>query len=88
MLDMLSVQGKSEVAWSDRVERAFFRGRDSNQLRLDLIKIAAYNPELLDAGITNFFFFPEAKKQVGTTKQISQFDFFKVNYVTLIAHQN
>ena len=79
MLDLLSVQGKSDVAWSDRAERAFFRGRDSNQLRLNLMKIAADNPELFDAGITNYFFFPEAKKQIGTTKQISQFEFFKVN---------
>lgn len=32
---MISVQGKSaEHSWEEKVEKAFFRGRDSNQVSL------------------------------------------------------
>ena len=37
---MLSVQGKSgSVPWPEKDARAFFRGRDSRQERLDLVQL-------------------------------------------------
>jgi hypothetical protein len=37
---MLSVQGKSsDFPWSEKDSRAFFRGRDSRQERLDLAEL-------------------------------------------------
>ena len=39
---MLSVQGKSgSVPWPEKDARAFFRGRDSRQERLDLVQLVS-----------------------------------------------
>jgi hypothetical protein len=35
---MIAVQGKSaEYVWEEKIEKGFFRGRDSNQVRLLLM---------------------------------------------------
>lgn len=36
------------------------------------------NPEMLDAGITAFFFFREREKDLGKAPLVGFFDFFKV----------
>lgn len=65
--------------WSDKKPKALFRGRDSRQERLNVAKLSKRqnNSELLDAGITAFFFFP--KDESIMADRIGFFDFFKVS---------
>lgn len=62
----------------NKTERAFFRGRDSREERLQLVSLSKKNPELLDAGITAWFFFRDQEKHVGKESLVGFFDFFKV----------
>ena len=80
MLDMLSVQGNAKLPWADRVEKAFFRGRDSHKQRLQLTRMAKRHPELVDAGITNYFFFKDLKEELGSAPYSSLYNFFKFKY--------
>lgn len=64
--------------WVNKTGRAFFRGRDSREERLQLVSLSKKNPELLDAGITGWFFFREREKHVGKAPLVGFFDFFKV----------
>lgn len=65
--------------WSDKTEKAFFRGRDSREERLRLVAMSKENPELLDAGITAYFFFRDREKDLGKAPLVGFFDFFKVS---------
>jgi len=57
----------------------FFRGRDSNQVRLDVMKAHHSNTELFDIGITDWFFFKKDENLYGPVAQRIGFnDFFKV----------
>ncbi|KAF6024518.1 KDELC1 [Bugula neritina] len=78
-LDMFTVQGTDSLNWSQKIPKALFRGRDSRKERLELVKLArrGNNSELIDAGITAFFFFP--KDEQLTSERINFFDFFKLN---------
>lgn len=42
------------------------------------MQLSKEHPQLLDAGITGYFFFPEKEKELGKAKLIGFFDFFKV----------
>lgn len=64
--------------WENKTEQALFRGRDSREERLHLVKLSKENPELLDAGITGYFFFREKEKELGKVQLMGFFDFFKV----------
>lgn len=72
------VCGCAGPVWGNKTERAFFRGRDSREERLHLVSMSKKNPELLDAGITAFFFFREREKDLGKAPLVGFFDFFKV----------
>lgn len=72
--------------WSNKTGKAFFRGRDSREERLRLVTMSKENPELLDAGITAFFFFREREKELGKTPLVGFFDFFKVSNVLKKLH--
>lgn len=79
-LDMLSVQASGSPNWSDKITKAFWRGRDSREERLKLVVMAKKNPDLFDAALTNFFFFKhDASKYGPKAKHVSFFDFFKVS---------
>ncbi|KAL7843874.1 hypothetical protein SRHO_G00224130 [Serrasalmus rhombeus] len=78
--DLLSVQGNTGPAWVNKTGRAFFRGRDSREERLNLVSMSKKNPDLLDAGITAFFFFREREKDLGKAPLVGFFDFFKHKY--------
>uniref|UniRef100_A0A5F5Q2W0 Exophilin 5 n=4 Tax=Equus TaxID=9789 RepID=A0A5F5Q2W0_HORSE len=78
--DLLSIQGNTGPSWINKTEKAFFRGRDSREERLQLVQLAKENPQLLDAGITGYFFFQEKEKELGKAKLIGFFDFFKYKY--------
>ncbi|XP_061577177.1 protein O-glucosyltransferase 3 [Cololabis saira] len=78
--DLLSVQGNTGPPWANKTERAFFRGRDSREERLHLVSLSKESPELLDAGITAWFFFRDREKDVGKAPLVGFFDFFKYKY--------
>ncbi|XP_029952101.1 protein O-glucosyltransferase 3 [Salarias fasciatus] len=78
--DLLSVQGHTGPPWRNKTERAFFRGRDSREERLQLASLSRKHPELLDAAITGWFFFREREKDVGRAPLVGFFDFFKFKY--------
>ena len=78
-LDVFSVQANTGPKWKNKAEKAFFRGRDSRQERLDLAAMSLKNPDLIDAKITNYFFFKKDEEKYGkSAKHISFFEFFKV----------
>ncbi|VVC89633.1 unnamed protein product [Leptidea sinapis] len=80
-LDTLSIQGNIERKWKERDARAFWRGRDSRIERLKLIDIARANPDLINASLTNFFFFRDKEKEYGPKiPNISFFKFFNYKY--------
>jgi len=79
-LDMLSVQ-KSNYPWDEKEDKAFWRGRDSRRERLNLITLSRENPDLINASITNFFFFRDEEDKYGPkVAYIPFFDFFKYKY--------
>ena len=80
-LDVMSVFGHSHIAWQDKTDLAFFRGRDSRQERLDLVMLSRKHPDVIDAAMTHMFFFPKDDEKYGElVKSISFFDFFKVSF--------
>ena len=81
----------SSVPWSEKKDKAVFRGRqltsheqvilgrDSNQLRLDLARLSHKEEDnLIDAGITAYFFFDESKNSP-RTKRMPFDEFFSVS---------
>ncbi|KAE8627552.1 hypothetical protein XENTR_v10007045 [Xenopus tropicalis] len=78
--DLLSIQGHTGPSWSNKTEQGFFRGRDSREERLQLVHMSRKHPELLDAGITGYFFFRELEEELGKASLIGFFDFFNYKY--------
>ncbi|GMS98480.1 hypothetical protein PENTCL1PPCAC_20655, partial [Pristionchus entomophagus] len=66
--------------WSEKKDTALFRGRDYNQLRLDLARLSLESPDLLDAGITRYFFF-DKEKHPKTKPSVAMADFFKHRFI-------
>ncbi|PIK61812.1 putative KDEL motif-containing protein 1 isoform X1, partial [Apostichopus japonicus] len=67
--------------WEEKTSQGFWRGRDSRRERLELVKLSRRNPELIDAALTNFFFFKQNDELYGPkVKHVSFFDFFKYKY--------
>ncbi|KAJ8681052.1 hypothetical protein QAD02_016839 [Eretmocerus hayati] len=80
-LDMLSVQGNTKQPWSKKVNKVFWRGRDSRRERLDLIDLAKKSPQFFNVSITKFFFFRDKMDMYGPEqKHTSFFDFFEFKY--------
>ncbi|XP_023225980.1 KDEL motif-containing protein 1-like isoform X2 [Centruroides sculpturatus] len=81
MLDILAIYGNCEDPWENKTEVAFWRGRDSRQERLDLITLSRRYPDLINASLTNFFFFRDVEEKYGPkVKPVSFFYFFKYKY--------
>ena len=79
-LSILSAQRTRGIPWNEREPRVFFRGRDSNKARLEVVKRHRKNTELFDVGITNWFFFTHDEEVYGPKmKAVSFHDFFKVS---------
>ncbi|XP_062610199.1 protein O-glucosyltransferase 2-like, partial [Saccostrea cucullata] len=79
-LDTLSVQS-TKVAWENKTEKAFWRGRDSRQERLDLVVMSRKEPQLIDAALTHMFFFKKEPEKYGElVKSTPFFDFFNYKY--------
>lgn len=78
---MMSVQANTGPEWEEKTSQGFWRGRDSRRERLELVKLSRRNPELIDAALTNFFFFKQNDELYGPkVKHVSFFDFFKVSW--------
>ena len=76
---MLSVQGNTGASWNDKINKGFWRGRDSSVERLNLIKLSKKFPDYVNASLTNFFFFQDKEKEYGPkTDPIPFYDFFQV----------
>ncbi len=78
---MFSIQSHRSPRFGEKLSRAFWRGRDSNLARLDLVLMSKQEPSLLDAALTNVFFFqePEQMKKYGpVVNHVNFYDFFKV----------
>lgn len=79
-VNTLSVQGNVEGDWDTRIPKLFWRGRDSNQHRLNLIKISKMYPDLFNVSLTNFFFYKNEEEIYGPkTEHVSFYHFFDVS---------
>ncbi|XP_055600451.1 protein O-glucosyltransferase 2-like [Uranotaenia lowii] len=79
-LDMISVQRRG-IPWENKTPKAFWRGRDSRRERLELVGISQRHPDLVNASLTNFFFFRDEEKIYGPkVAYISFFEFFNFKY--------
>ena len=78
-LDLLSAQANTGPKWHNKSSLAFWRGRDSRQERLDLVRLSRKMPDVIDAKLTNMFFFKHKEDLGEIVKHISFFDFFKVH---------
>ena len=76
---MWTQQGRA-IPWEERLPKAFFRGRDSNQARLDLVQRHHRDTENYDVGLTNYFFFPHKEELYGPiASYVGMSHFFKVS---------
>ncbi|XP_023342472.1 KDEL motif-containing protein 1 [Eurytemora carolleeae] len=80
-IPMFSWCGSQDTQWEEKEEKMFWKGRDSRRERLDLIKISRKHPELINASITNWFFFrDEMEEYGGRSSPVPFFSFFNYKY--------
>ncbi|XP_058453761.1 protein O-glucosyltransferase 2-like [Malaya genurostris] len=79
-IDMLSVQRKG-VSWEKKIPKGFWRGRDACRERLTLVGISQTHSNVINASLTNFFFFRDEEEVYGPkVAHISFFEFFNYRY--------
>ncbi|RWS09674.1 KDEL motif-containing protein 1-like protein [Dinothrombium tinctorium] len=81
-LDILSIFGRQNgLPFNKKTSKLFWRGRDSNRLRLKLVDLSKKHPKLIDAALTNFFFFRDEIEKYGPSVSYTSFtDFFNYKY--------
>ena len=79
-VDVLASLSRNDVPWEERIEKLFWRGRDSNKQRLKLVRMAREYPEYINASITAFFFFRDEATELGKTPHVPFFEFFNYKY--------
>ncbi|CAG5131230.1 unnamed protein product [Candidula unifasciata] len=80
-LDIFSVQANTGPKWENKTNKVFWRGRDSRKERLQLVEMSLKHPDLIDARLTNMFFFPKNSSKYGElAEHVSFFDFFQYKY--------
>ena len=63
------------------MSKGFWRGRDAREERLRLVDIGRNHSALLDAGLTNFFFFRDLEEKYGPkSSHVDFFQFFQFKY--------
>ncbi|KAE9552422.1 hypothetical protein FO519_004363 [Halicephalobus sp. NKZ332] len=77
-LDIQNVQAEKNIPFEKKINKAVFRGRDSNRVRIEVAKLAKDRPDLVDGGITKYFFFEQDPPPV---KQLEFSEFFKYKFV-------
>lgn len=81
VLDVLSVLGKQSIKFDDKKDVLFWRGRDSNEHRLKLVRLSKNHSDIINASLTNFFFFRDQIEELGPkSPYIPFFDFFEYKY--------
>ncbi|EJW86154.1 KDEL domain-containing protein-containing protein 2 [Wuchereria bancrofti] len=83
ILDIHSVRGEKHYRWEQKKDKAVFRGRDSSKLRLHIAQLSKLHPNLLDAGITRYFFFNESQ-HMPTVETIPFPNFFEYKFILSI----
>ena len=73
------MQGNSGPVWDNKIEKAVFRGMDSNIQRLNLIMTRRKMNDLYDVGLSRTFYHPYDEEKYGPHNRMSFFDFFKVS---------
>lgn len=80
-LTILWTQQGRAIPWEERQPKVFFRGRDSNQARLDLVQRHHKDTNNYDVGLTNYFFFPHKEELYGPiANYVGMSNFFKYKY--------
>ncbi|VDK41843.1 unnamed protein product [Anisakis simplex] len=82
-LDIHTAKGETHWPWHQKKQTAVFRGRDSSKLRLEIAMLSQKRPDLIDAGITRYFFFNESH-YTPHVKQKPFSEFFQHRYVLSI----
>uniref|UniRef100_A0A915BQ13 Glycosyl transferase CAP10 domain-containing protein n=1 Tax=Parascaris univalens TaxID=6257 RepID=A0A915BQ13_PARUN len=82
-LDMHTARGGVHRPWRKKKDTAVFRGRDSSKLRLEVAMLSKKHPDLIEAGITRYFFFNESL-YTPQVKQMPFPEFFQHRYVLSI----
>ena len=80
-LDITMVQESRNIPWEERVPKGYFRGRDSNKARLELVKKYWNNTELFDVGLVAYFFHDHDEELYGPkATRVGLPEFFKVGF--------
>ena len=79
-VDVLASLTRNDVPWEEKMEKIFWRGRDSNKERLKLVRMAREYPGYINASMTAFFFFRDEATELGTTPHVPFFEFFNYKY--------
>ena len=74
----MSVQADTGPSWQNKSSLAFWRGRDSRQERLDLVRMSHRHADVIDARLTRMFYFKHSPDLGDIVERIPFFDFFKV----------
>ena len=83
------MQAHGAPDWDSKIEKGFFRGRDSRQERLDLAEMSLKHPDFINASITNYFFFkPDPAKHGPKSPYVSFLKFFEVIYIFVVDISN
>ncbi|CAF0767144.1 unnamed protein product [Rotaria sordida] len=62
-LDIFALRTTHHLPWPKKIPKGFFRGRDSCQERLNLVRLSKKYPDLIDANLTRMFFFRDQKSE-------------------------
>ncbi|VDK43956.1 unnamed protein product [Gongylonema pulchrum] len=82
-IDIHTAKGEKHYRWPEKKDTAIFRGRDSNKIRLEVANLSRFYPDVLDAGITRYFFSNQSQ-HTPTVKVISFPDFFEHKFILSI----
>ncbi|XP_075247888.1 protein O-glucosyltransferase 3-like isoform X2 [Convolutriloba macropyga] len=80
-MDVQTMAAAQLTLWKDKIEKAFFRGRDSRKERLELVRLSKRHPNIIDAGLTNYFFFRKGEEEeLGKAERVSMLKFHDYKY--------
>ena len=80
-MDVQTVAAWNLTDWNEKTEKGFFRGRDSRRERLQLVWLSQKNPDLVDAALTNYFFFRKGEEQeLGKAERVPMQKFHDFKY--------
>lgn len=79
--DLMAFFGQQSQPFAGKINKFFWRGRDSHRQRLTLARLAQRRPDLFNASITNFFFFKDEAAELSQGKSyVPLTSFFDYRY--------